>query len=172
MRSYLMCDMSIIPRSRRRSFRMSVLAINTNSYLQHLGSEPKHIPHQGQTHDWCAFHLYSPPEARITLDLNNSSQLLVFSIMLTLRLRPLLNWKNLGSPGNRFFLGVPLNMQTDAITIKGNCSCLKRLCRAAAMLHLGSISRLDWCHSNTPLHLEAVLKICCCLRSAAGIRDA
>lgn len=118
-----------------------------------LGFEPKHIAHQGQARDWCAVLLSSPPGARITLDLNNSSKLLVISARLTSRLRPLLNWKILQSPGTRFFLCIPLNMQTDAIAIKGNCSFLKGLCKAAVVLHLGNISQLDWRHSNTPLHL-------------------
>lgn len=155
MRYYLMCDMSIIPCPHLCSFCMRLLAINTNNwcYLLHLGFEPKHIPHQGQARDWCAVLLSSPPGARITLDLNNSSKLLVISARLTSRLRPLLNWKTLQSPGTRFFLCIPLNMQTDAIAIKGNCSFLKGLCKAAVVLHLGNISQLDWCHSNTPLHL-------------------
>lgn len=49
----------------------------------------------GQTHDWCAVHPSSSPGARITLDLNNSSNLFVIFITLTLRLGSLLNWKNL-----------------------------------------------------------------------------
>lgn len=47
----------------------------------------------GQTHDWCTVHHSSSPWARITLDLNNSSNLFVIVITLTLRLELLLNWK-------------------------------------------------------------------------------
>lgn len=148
MRSYLMCDMSIIPRSRLHSFCTRLLAINTNSYLQHLGYEPKSVSHQGQAHDWCAFHLSSTPGARITFDLNNSSKLLVIFVRFILRPRPLLNWKNLQSPGTQILLCIPFDMQTDAIAIKGNGGFLKWPCRDAAMLHLGSISPLDWRHSN------------------------
>ena len=123
----------------------------------------------------------SSPGVRITLQLNNSFNLFVIFIALTLMLRLLLNWKTWSRPAAHFLSCLPPDVQTAVITIWGNCVFLKRDvgggCRYTECdIPAGREVRSPVSWQRTASNLCPVSKGClrkrCCRQFAAGTRDA